>query len=141
MEERNWDSEYMALAKWVSERWSKDPNRKVGAVVTEDNYVVGIGYNGFPRGIKDSSSRLKDKELKNLIMIHAECNAIRTAKGRGDTIYVYPLLPCTRCLGEIIQAGIKRVVTMPLRKDSKWNQGLVLELAEEADVAIDTLEY
>lgn len=137
----SWDERYMDLAEYIARKWSKDPNRKVGAVVTEDNYVVGIGYNGFPRGIEDTKARLSDKGLKNLIMVHAERNAIRAAKGRGDTIYVWPLLPCAGCLGEIIQAGIKRVVVMPLRQDSKWNQGLVLELAEEGGISIDTLEY
>ena len=136
----SWDRRYMELAEHIAQ-WSKDPNRKVGAVVTRDNYVIGIGFNGFPRGVKDSRARLNDKELKNLIMVHAEINALSHAGGEGDTIYVWPLLPCTVCLGVIIQAGVKRVVTMPLRQDSKWNQGLVLELAEEADVAIDTLEW
>jgi dCMP deaminase len=129
----------MELAQFVAQ-WSKDPNRKVGAVVTKDNYVVGIGFNGFPRGIADTTARLNDKELKNLLMVHAEFNALSHA-GRGDTMYVWPLLPCTRCMGEIIQAGIKRLVVMPPRKDSKWNQDLVLELAYEAGVELDTLEW
>lgn len=33
---------------------SKDPNTQVGAcIVNEDNRIVGIGYNGFPRGCSD----------------------------------------------------------------------------------------
>ena len=44
-------------------------------------------------------------------------------------------------MGEIIQAGIKRLVIMPPRKNSKWNQDLVLELAYEAGVELDTLEW
>lgn len=134
-----WDERYMELAKLVS-TWSKDPNRQVGAVVIKDRYVVGLGFNGFPRNINDSKARLNDKELKNLLMVHAEVNALNAAGREGDTIYIYPLLPCTHCIGEIIQAGITTVVTMPLREDSKWNQGLVLELAEEAGVDIITLE-
>ena len=136
----SWDRRYMDLAKHVAQ-WSKDPNRKVGAVVTRDNYVVGIGFNGLPRGVKDTHARLNDKELKNLIMVHAEVNALSHAGGGGDTLYVWPLLPCTICTGIIIQHEIKRIVTMPLREDSKWNQGLVLELLDEAGVEIDTLEW
>ena len=135
-----WDERYMEMAKLVS-TWSKDPNRQVGAVITKRGFITGLGFNGFPRGIEDTKARLNDKELKNLIMVHAEVNALSAATWKGDTIYIYPLLPCTRCMGEIIQAGIKRVVTMPLREDSKWNQGLVLELANEAGVDIDTLEW
>ena len=135
-----WDERYMETAKLVS-TWSKDPNKQVGAVITKSSFIIGLGFNGFPRGIEDTKARLNDKELKNLIMVHAEINALSAAAWKGDTIYVYPLLPCTRCMGEIIQAGIKRVVTIPLREDSKWNQGLVLELANEAGVDIDTLEW
>jgi len=136
----SWDTRYMALAQFVAQ-WSKDPNRKVGAVVTKDNYVKGIGFNGFPRGIADTKQRLNDKALKNLLMVHAEFNALSHAGQCGDTIYVWPLLPCTRCMGEIIQAGIKRLVVMPPRKQSKWNEDLALELAYEAGIELDTLEW
>jgi len=40
----------MALAK-VSALRSKDPNTKVGAtLVNERKRVIGIGYNGMPKG-------------------------------------------------------------------------------------------
>jgi len=131
----NWDRRYLELAKCVS-NWSKDPNKKVGAVITEHNCVRGVGYNGFPRGIEDTEYRLKNKELKNLIIIHAEINALYSSDGKGDTIYVWPCLPCSQCLGNIIQYGIKRVVTGPLDLESSWNQALVLELAKEAGIEI-----
>lgn len=130
-----WDCFYLGLAKFISSR-SKDPNKKVGAVVTEDNYIRGIGYNGFPRAIKDTPYRLNNKELKNLIMIHAEINALQCAAGRGDAIYVYPCLPCSQCLGNISQYGIKRIVTLPLDPETKWNQPLVMELAAEAGIEV-----
>eukprot|EP00198_Chlamydomonas_reinhardtii_P014302 XP_001703639.1 predicted protein [Chlamydomonas reinhardtii] len=44
----------MALAFLSAER-SKDPNKQVGAVIVNaDNVILGIGYNGFPRGCCDS---------------------------------------------------------------------------------------
>ena len=139
MRSNNWDKRYLQLAKFIS-TWSKDPNKQVGAVVTEDNFVRGIGFNGFPRGIKDLQYRLDDKQLKNLIMIHAEVNALHSSNGRGDTIFIWPCLPCTMCLGHIIQKGIKRVVTGPLDLESSWNQPLVLELASEAGIEITTVD-
>ena len=135
MKQFEWDCFYLGLAKFYSSR-SKDPNKKVGAVITSKNYAVGLGYNGFPRGVEDSAYRLKTKELKNLIMIHAEVNAMRLSKGEGDTIYVYPCLPCSQCLGQISQFGIKRIVTLPLDPDTRWNQPLVMELAKEAGIEV-----
>jgi len=135
-ESNKWNLRYLELAKFVS-TWSKDPRKKVGAVITEKRKVKGIGYNGFPHGIEDHDYRLNDKQLKNLIIIHAEVNALHSSDGRGDTIYVYPCLPCTQCLGHIIQYGIKTIVTLPATpEETSWNQDLVLELAREANINI-----
>lgn len=130
-----WDKRYLILAKHVAS-WSKDPRKKCGAVVVGDRQVLGIGYNGFPKGIQDTDKRLLDKSLKLQIVVHAEVNAILAANNAGDTMYVYPQLPCGQCMGLIIQAGIKRVVTGPLNTESNWNQGLVLEVAEEGGIDV-----
>ena len=46
----SWDDYFMSIA-FLSARRSKDPNKQVGAcIVGSDNVIVGIGYNGFPRG-------------------------------------------------------------------------------------------
>ena len=48
-----WDDYFMAIA-FLSARRSKDPQSPTGAcLVDQDNRVVGIGYNGFPRGCSD----------------------------------------------------------------------------------------
>ena len=45
----------MRMAHIIAER-SKDPSTQAGAVLaTKDNVVVGIGYNGFPRGIDNDA--------------------------------------------------------------------------------------
>jgi dCMP deaminase len=50
-----WDKNFLQLAKTVS-TFSKDPSTKVGAVIVDDdNRVISIGYNGFPKGIKDDN--------------------------------------------------------------------------------------
>jgi len=136
--QEKWDIRHLALAKHVS-AWSKDPKRKVGAVVTEDNYVRGLGYNGFPRGIADTKARLVDPEIKLQLIIHAEVNALAAANGVGDCVYVYPILPCTQCLSRLIQSKIKRIVTLDklYKVSTKWNPELVLSLAEEAGIEID----
>ncbi|WVZ12349.1 hypothetical protein V8G54_016879 [Vigna mungo] len=49
----SWDDYFMAIAFLSAER-SKDPNRQVGAcLVSQDGIILGIGYNGFPRGCSD----------------------------------------------------------------------------------------
>ena len=50
----NWHQRYIDLAKTTAS-WSKDPSRKIGAVIIgENNQIVSLGYNGFPRGIEDT---------------------------------------------------------------------------------------
>lgn len=137
MYSEKWDKRYLKLAKTVSD-WSKDPRKKCGAVIVDDGKIKGVGYNGFPRGVKDSNIRLLDKPLKLKIIVHAEVNAIVASEGKGDCVYVYPQLPCGQCMGLIIQAGIKRVVTLPLSPDTLWDQDLVVEMAKEAGIEVVT---
>ena len=48
-----WDEYFMAVASLSSMR-SKDPSTQVGAcIVNKEKRIVGIGYNGFPRGCSD----------------------------------------------------------------------------------------
>ena len=46
----SWDEYFMGVAKLASMR-SKDPSTQVGAcIVDKDNYILSVGYNGFPIG-------------------------------------------------------------------------------------------
>ena len=46
----SWDQYFMGVAKLSAYR-SKDPNTQVGAcIVTPENKIVGVGYNGLPWG-------------------------------------------------------------------------------------------
>ena len=117
-----WDIRFLELAKMVA-GWSKDPSTKVGAVIVNDlKQVVGMGYNGFPRGVNDSEERLNDRPTKYSFVVHAELNAVLQAGAlaRGATMYIWPtfpqpdpvdgVLPCKECANPVIQAGIKEVV-------------------------------
>ena len=47
---RSRDDYFMAIA-FLSAQRSKDPKKQVGAcIVNSERVIVGIGYNGFPRG-------------------------------------------------------------------------------------------
>jgi dCMP deaminase len=114
--DNKWDIRFLELAKLVS-TWSKDPSTKVGAVLVNDlKQVVGMGYNGFPRGVEDSPERLNDRETKYKIVVHAEVNAIIQAgsQARDSVLYVYPafMMPpiCNECCKVAIQAGVQGIV-------------------------------
>lgn len=117
-----WDARFIELARFVSE-WSKDPNSKVGAVITSNVGAIALGYNGFPAGIEDDE-RLDNKELKLDMVVHAEQNALIIAgsQARGASLYIWGKPICSRCAVLIIQAGIERIITIDPEdnKDSDW---------------------
>ncbi|CAL8238491.1 unnamed protein product, partial [Lota lota] len=101
----------MAVAVLVSQR-SKDPNTKVGAcIVSQDNKIVGTGYNGMPNGCGDDllpwAREAEDRlDTKYPYVCHAELNAImnkNSADVKNCTMYV-TLFPCNECAKLIIQA-------------------------------------
>ena len=113
----NWSERYLDLAKEVS-TWSRDPSRKIGAVVVgSKGQILSQGYNGFPRGIQDTDERYNDRETKYKYVVHAEMNAIYNATLNGvsldgSSMYVYGLPVCSECAKGIIQVGIKTVVML-----------------------------
>ena len=139
MTQSKWDRRYLDLAVYIS-KWSKDPRKKVGAVVTKGKYIVGIGYNGFPKGIADTKARLADPKIKIPLVLHAETNALTAAQGNGDTIYVNHL-PCTACFGHIIQHDIKTVITIDRDySKSKWGSDMVFDMAKEANIQLKLIK-
>lgn len=107
-----WAERFLGLAMVVGS-WSKDPSTQVGAVIVRpDRTIVSVGYNGFPRGTEDYHQLLNDRDAKLRRTVHAEVNAILTARERldGCILYVTPLHPCATCAGIIVQSGIKHVV-------------------------------
>ena len=113
-----WDEYFMAVAKLSAMR-SKDPNTQVGAcIVSKDNRILSIGYNGTPNGYSDECFPW-DREgdpinTKYMYVVHAERNSILNFRGNNkelenSKIYV-DLFPCNECAKEIIQSGIKEVI-------------------------------
>lgn len=149
---------------------SKDPSTKVGAVIVDDDLIIrATGFNGFPRGIADTPERLNDRDMKLRMIVHAERNALLNAARvgvsvKGCTLYlsacsatgrvdireqtksidfVWGGAPCTHCTIEIIQAGITRVVSPPMKNaPSRWHDDLLFAkgLLEEAGVQLLEIE-
>ena len=115
----SWDEYVMGVAALSGMR-SKDPNTQVGAcIVSEDNKILSMGYNGFPRGCSDDDfpwgKQLETEDpynAKYLYVTHSELNAILNYRGgslEGSKLYV-TLFPCNECAKAIIQAGIKTII-------------------------------
>lgn len=137
-----WDLRFLEMAKLVS-TWSKDPSTGIGAVITNDkNRIISLGFNGYPRGIKDEG--MENREEKLAKVLHAEVNAVLFSnKDLTDhTIYVYPLLPCSQCMSIIIQSGITRIVVMQSDQQKeivkRWKEStdISLSMAKEAGFLI-----
>lgn len=106
-----WQARFLEMAKLVS-GWSKDPSTKVGAVIVRpDKTIASVGYNGIARGVKDSEARLGNRNQKLLYTVHAEQNAILSAKEplNGYSLYVWNIHPCAQCAASIVQTGIRNI--------------------------------
>lgn len=115
----DWNIRFLDLASHVG-GWSKDPSTKVGAVIVRpDRTIASVGYNGFPRHVKDV---YEDRDHKLLRTVHAEMNAILSAREPllGYSLFVSPLYPCSNCAAHIIQAGIKYVVARMGSPREEW---------------------
>ena len=83
----SWDEYFMGVAMLSGMR-SKDPNSQVGAcIVSQDNKILSMGYNGFPMGCSDDKfpwAREGDPlDTKYLSGTHSELNAILNYRGRS----------------------------------------------------------
>lgn len=112
----SWDGYFMGIALLSAER-SKDNNTQVGAcIVSPDNKILSMGYNGMPTGCDDDRMPWERTgtplDTKYMYVCHAELNAILNYGGgslKGARIYT-TLFPCNECTKAIIQAGIKEVI-------------------------------
>ena len=112
----SWDEYFMGVAILLGMR-SKDPNSQVGCcIVSPDNKILSMGYNGFPKGCSDDTfpwdREGEPLDTKYLYVAHSELNAILNYSGgslAGAKLYV-SLFPCNECAKAIIQCGIKEVI-------------------------------
>lgn len=111
----SWDECFIQVAFLIAQR-SKDPNTQSGAVIVDDdNIIVGLGYNGFPRGVNDDELPWEREgdflETKYAYVVHAEENAIYNSNKNTKGCKMYcTLFPCNECTKTIIQNGIKEVI-------------------------------
>lgn len=115
----SWDEYFMGVAYLASMR-SKDPGTQVGAcIVSQDNKILSMGYNGLPIGCSDDEfpwlrecSDGNELNTKYPYIVHSELNAILNYRGpglEGARLYV-TLFPCNECAKAVIQSGIRTVI-------------------------------
>ena len=106
----NWIDYFLGLAVVVSQR-SHDIHTKHGCVIVDKhNRILGVGYNGFARGLDDSALPTTRPE-KYSWMIHAEKNALSNCVVRPDDATAYVTGQCCNdCLMALWQEGVSTVV-------------------------------
>lgn len=135
-----WLTRFMNLAHNVAE-WSKDPSTKVGCLIARDKFVFSVGFNGFPRNTSDDESTYLDKEEKYKRILHAELNAVLSAKQDLAGCSAFVTAPCcSQCAAVLVQVGIRAVYMELPSKDfaDRWEENIVsaINLFREANVYI-----
>lgn len=116
---------FLPMARAVA-ALSKDPSAKVGAVaLNDDGILLAVGYNGFPRGVKDDPERYAVKDVKYRLVSHAEQNLVAQAAYaghslKGSTVVLSGLYPCSSCAKSLIQAGVRRIIAPPADANPRW---------------------
>lgn len=134
-----WDNFFLGLCNYVA-GMSKDMSTKVGAVIVRpDRTIASIGYNGFPRGTNDAPHLYDNRDIKYLRIVHAELNAILSAREplQGYTLYVSPLHPCANCTGAIIQSGIAKVVAYTASDPVRWGESFAQARSMFAEAGVE----
>jgi dCMP deaminase len=117
-----WDETWLGVAAEVAKR-AACTRSQVGAVLTADNKLTYLGYNGVPagevhctdggcpRGLLTYEQLATLTDYSNCPAFHAEYNAILKAgqKAKGGTIYV-TREPCSDCYRHLMGAGVVRAV-------------------------------
>jgi dCMP deaminase len=115
----DWHTYFMNICYCVAMK-SKDTNTHIGAVVVGQQHEIrSTGFNGLPRGLKESDVR-NERPEKYYWYEHGERNSIFLASKHGASLEGCTMytngIPCTDCARAIIQSGIITVVV-----DKKWD--------------------
>ena len=87
----SWDEYFMGVAMLSGMR-SKDPNTQVGCcIVSQDNKILSMGYNGLPMGCSDDEFPWAREgedplETKYVYTTHSELNAILNYNSGSESI-------------------------------------------------------
>ncbi len=149
--DKAWDEFFIGMCVYISQK-SKDRSTKLGAVIVDqDNDILSMGWNGFPRGVDDGIEEWHGRPEKYMVTEHAERNAVFNAARvgtslKGARMYLpFEPTPCTDCTRAVIQAGITEIVGTDFKftgKGKQWDENLAFsnKLLREAGVRQFTVE-
>jgi dCMP deaminase len=140
-------------ALWLAESYiaagqSADRSTQVGAVVVLGGELIGVGWNRFVSGVRESPERW-ERPAKYDYIIHAEVAATISSLVHGWSVMdatLYCSRPlCTECARVVIESGITRVVGHQKLRDfalefsPDWTNSIAVavEMCEEAGVTVD----
>lgn len=141
-----WDEYFMGIAMMSAMR-SKDPYTTVGAcIVSQDNRILSVGYNGMPRGCSDDEypwAREGDElETKYYFVCHAELNALLNYSGTDmkNARCYSTLFPCNECTKALIQAGIREIIYLSDKYDQTKSNIAAKRMFQSAGVTTRQLK-
>jgi dCMP deaminase len=122
MSRPTWTNYFLGLAKVASQR-SHDIHTQHGCVITDrSNRILGVGYNGFPKGLDDSYLPLTRPE-KYAWMIHAERNALSNCVVRPDNGIAYVTGQCCNdCVMALWQEGVTQIIMSDSHGTHKFDE-------------------
>lgn len=127
------DIQYMQLCIQSARIFSTCAKRKYAAVLVDEyDHIVGMGYNGGPRGsvhCEDGGCpRLMENSpsgsnYDNCIAVHAEANALLHSdySSRAKKIYVNGP-PCYSCAKLLVNSTIHTVYYLPDNSYKQWKE-------------------
>ena len=113
----SWDEYFMGVAMLSGMR-SKDPNTQVGCcIVSQDNKILSMGYNGLPMGCSDDEFPWAREgedplETKYVYTTHSELNAILNYNGgslAGAKLYVSRFFRAMNAQKQLFRQELKKL--------------------------------
>jgi len=143
----SWDEYFLRITREVAQR-STCLRRQVGAVLVMDKHILTTGYNGAPSGLQHcldigclrEQLKVPPGERHELCRgLHAEMNALLQAshygiKIAGATLYS-TTYPCSLCAKMLVNAGIKRIVTL-----TDYPDALAKEILAMANIKVELVK-
>ena len=138
-ERKSWALTWMSIALQYANNRSVDPATRHGCIfVNDDNKVLSMGYNSFPRDCMDDKLPLTRPE-KYEVIVHSETNAIINSECSltGATAYITGF-PCPRCFSNMLNAKIKRIIYGPIGSHQLRDSDM--QLIEQMNISAENLE-
>jgi dCMP deaminase len=143
------NKQYMKLCISTSQIFSTCGKKKYAAVlVDKSNHIVGIGYNGGPRGFDHCEDggcprfiemSENGSNYDNCIAIHAEANALLHSDYSSQAYMIYvngP--PCFSCAKLIANSTIEHVYYLNDNNYKDWDK--VNDFLQKAGVSTNVVE-